>query len=598
MKKLDVHTWASTVLPEQLRSAWNDADALDRLIRSALEAGVPEAVTAAVRRLGDLDKDSERAGTALGAWALSRGDRQLARRQLERVLQAFPKSATALANLSRLDEMEGRSSEARDKARRALALVPNHEGVFGWWHALTWKRARASLRAELEELAALPNTWRARLALAELLLTTHEQEKALTYYRQACLAADGALPALVAVVDSMHARRLTRDVVAVLGDTMATATVDPQVAIVVARSFLLRGEPEVAARQLTELQRSASPEALAPFAGELSELQRALKAERSAPEPSIKERSIVPIAGPIWLAGLGNPPVLQRRRGLEAPSATVGLLAWSVARDGFVGSEVAGPLSRGVPLALAERLWATTTVTPVTLLPVVLGRGLVRWTTPLTIEAIAACARVLPQGATLVAGHVHGHPHQLQCELWVLSLGTTEPEALTVTATSPDELYRGATAVITEALKAEGVATSIPEVSGLYSSTAPPDGYLELLDSLAVQLLAKQRVIDPDDVRNEAFVPERYRELIASHPNMDGPVLMAAASLMASVGRRPSLVAELLRLLQELPGPLPEPVEHIVRLAASPSVASEVPPALSSDDGEWLRRVIALFEKR
>ncbi len=180
--------WRKDILPGNLKSNWNDADALSGLVVSALNDGFAADVLAAGEQLYRLDNGSDR-GTCIYAIVLMQNNRlQEAEKLLQDYLKTHGDDGVLLTNLAKVYDAQGQHAEAEATLWRALELDPNQENGFGWYDAIHRERGgdAAALEAQ-RRVAALPGSWRAQLWLARAALVDGNMAQAVEYYQQ-CLS--------------------------------------------------------------------------------------------------------------------------------------------------------------------------------------------------------------------------------------------------------------------------------------------------------------------------------------------------------------------------------------------------------------------------
>ncbi len=582
--------WVANVLPDELRAAWNRPDGLLELILGGLQLKVGPHLLPAARRLRELEPKSARAQSALAAVLLSSGQRAEARQVLEECLGAHPDDASAWLNLSRLHEQEGRSAEAITSARRALDLLPGEIELFTWWQSLVQLKDPAQLHSALEALATHPNGWLARVALAEESLASGSGPEGLKALERVCAAAAENAAILVYIAHRLVGLDRLADLSATFGSRWEAALVDGQVALWLAQSRIARGDLE-GARQVTHAlrTRNAPSKVIAAVSSAIA------LAARKEPVPASEVRG-VPLTGPIWFEALGRPEWLRSR----APSKirTVVLLAWSVAEETLLDDPLAGAISRGIPLALTEALWARTDAAPVTVLPVALGKGVIRWTQSPTPNRVPGFAPKQAGPETLlISGHVSRLKQGgVEVALMLIALDGSVRETLRLSAADAPELAAQAERALIEALTRHRVLARWTEPLSLLPKPEQRSvEYLMACEGVAIQVLTAARLLPSDSVWNDALAWRGYLEVIEQLPKPDAPRLLAAAGLVAGIRYRPSQWRphqEALRKL--LSSRVTLPLQLLVSLAAGDLAAFEAAnkaQRLLPAQRAWLERV-------
>lgn len=577
MESVPVTKWAKEQLPKQLEAVWSKADQLHALIASALDAGVVDEVKGAVERLGQLEPKSMRAAELDAVLAAKSGDNKAARAKFEAVVKKFPNSATSWVNLSRLDELDKQSKPAMEKATKALELAPTHDGVVRWWQALHTRHAPGLVRPQLEKIAKEPDGWRARIALAELLVSSGEGARALELYKSVATDRRESPETLAYLAQSLYERELVPEIVSVLGDEWSAVAKDSQLGQYIVRSFLARHDPD-RAEQALGMMGAVEPK----FAAELRD---AIAKERKSPAAVPAEVRIAPLNGPIWSVALGRPEWLQKKRPASG-GTPIAVLAWGVPPDIFDSPGLDGVVSRAAPLALTEALWAKTNAEAVTLLPLMGKQGLVRWTKPQTPEQLMPVFSGLPKNAVLVTGVV-ALGKSLEAQLTILSPLKQLQRDVRVSGDTVEALLAAAEQGLLETLTKDGLVTAAPAPAELLPAQRSRD-YLAALDALAIEVLAGLELINRGEVFNTQLLRQRLGALVQQAGGAISPLLMFAGGLVAAARLQPDAVAAYADDLNAMIRPASvEPLNELLAAAQRKALPN----------GSWAEGLTKLFPK-
>jgi tetratricopeptide (TPR) repeat protein len=210
--------YRTRMLPELLKAHGNNPDQLVGIILQALRDGLAADVLAAANRLTVVDKDVERALSVLAVVQRDAGELDSAEATLRELLQKRPQSAAARVGLGMLALQRGDQAAAADNLSQALALDVNHpDAVHGWLQLRHDTVGDAGYLAELQELAARPQAWRAKLWLARHLGQKGDADAAAAVYRDVlALAGDQQDAQIMASGDLVQMQRhdLVRELVA------------------------------------------------------------------------------------------------------------------------------------------------------------------------------------------------------------------------------------------------------------------------------------------------------------------------------------------------------------------------------------------------
>ncbi len=290
-------------------------------------------------------------------------------------------------------------------------------------------------------------------------------------------------------------------------------------------------------------------EALAPleagrFAAAIEEIRNRAAAEGLVEDGGAVEEAIgIAIAAPLWGQGLGaRAPALPN----AGDGPTIAFFAWAAEQT----ETAPGALVRGVPLYLAEAFRLESTAQPVTVVPVVPDRGLVRWReAPSGDQLVELCPA---DRRFAVTGLVRGDS---TATLTVHDLQAKTTRSLALRGTTPHELALAAKRRLFERFASEArFETRAPPASLAPGSADLSTAYLTGLENLSVQLLVLSRHLPRAAVWNEAHAYAGFIGLMSALPALTAPKLMALASLLAGMRYDPESVAPYEELIRTLAG--------------------------------------------
>jgi len=178
--------WRNEILPNTLRTQWDDPQALEATIYTAVQDGFIHDILPAARHLAAIYPDHERAACFLGHILMKAGDLDGAQATLEDHITRHGRTGFVVTNLAKVWSARGEEERAFKLLREGLSLEPNQQNAVEWW-AVTHREegGLAAMYASFEEIAALPGSWRAELLLAKWKLEQGDLEGALSYYQEA-----------------------------------------------------------------------------------------------------------------------------------------------------------------------------------------------------------------------------------------------------------------------------------------------------------------------------------------------------------------------------------------------------------------------------
>lgn len=566
--------WRTEILPKNIESHWNDADALYGDILQAIQDGFLADISDALKRLADLEPTSARSMTARGFALLQGGRVDDAQRLLEEATAKHPGDPATWNNLAKVYAERGDSARVESTLWRALQADPNQENSLGWYEALARESGGANAAAQaLERVTKLPDSWRARTALARHRLDARDLEGATTLHREALEMVRGKVPAdiLMTITGDLGRRGYLEQLL-----QMGTAHFDIErhgvtVANNLIKAYIDTGRPHEARELVERLFAYNRPDWKATLTFWDAELLKG-EAARNAPVGDKVEMAMYVIEGPVWahaqspVARLFPPPpanaplVVFIGSTAETPNAP--------ATPQVQLADAAGRLSRILPLYLAERAQLQCGARVRGLFPWMdnaLGGSFIVTTSAVPDDAALQRARAGAEADFVVVTHVKAPEETVTATLRVLRASDGRcvfEHAVSATHDRPDIVAAGLSIEVQRALR---------QHAGLGEHTAP--GYLppappHMLSYLLrlEQLLALRCARSPNALHG-------VREILDGnlHLSLDFPQNVGIRALLADVvarmrNIRPDVVAQyresLLMLQQE--NTLPEPAQSIL----------------------------------
>src|SRR5271170_3849983 len=159
--------WAEEILPEGLRRAWDDPEALYAMLIGALNEKMGPHVTDAIKRLAEIDKNPERPVAVEGTALMQEEKYDEAERLFQSYIDQHGPTASLLTNVAKIYWQRNQRAQAEATLRRALAIDANLDGLFGWYLSIQHARGgEAAVTAAIDQLAENPRNWRAQLVTA------------------------------------------------------------------------------------------------------------------------------------------------------------------------------------------------------------------------------------------------------------------------------------------------------------------------------------------------------------------------------------------------------------------------------------------------
>ena len=353
--------WRNEILPGQLKSSWDDADALYGGILQGLNDGFIDEVTGATERLHELEPESARAAAALAFVRLRQKRLDDAQALLEDFVSKHGPESTVLNNLAKVHAERGDKDLTERTLWRSLECDPNNDNSGGWFEALARERGGANAAREaLQRIAGLPGAWRARVHLARHALDNRELTKAIGLYREALAMVGTDVPAefLMTMTGDLGKRGFLTQLL-----ELALPRFDPErhgiaVGNNLIKAYVDSGRTDDARALLERLYRMNRPDWKSSLSYWDSVLLQA-HASRNVRMDGTIEMTMYVIDGPVWDHAASPVAKIFPHPGENTPRvAFIGStaeIASAPATPQVQLSDQAGRLSRVLPLWLSEQ---------------------------------------------------------------------------------------------------------------------------------------------------------------------------------------------------------------------------------------------------
>lgn len=415
--------YRKNVLPELVKAHGNDPDRLTAVIMQGIRDGLATEMIPAANRLTVIDKDPERALSVLGVVLRDAGEIDAAQATLQELQQKRPQSPNARVGLAMLAQQRGDEAKAESLLWEALQLDSNHADAVHCYLQMQHKaKGDAGYRAVVEQVAALPGSWRPQLWLARLDMQQGRQAEATAIYRDVLARAGHESDALVmAAGDLVQAQQhdLVKELIA---PRFQPGRHHPHVGLALLHHLVQMQDfaaGEALLHQMYLHYGAMLGDQLQPFTAEFDR-QRLQKLPPPEPLPANAKIGLYRLDRPIWCAGLEDPLWLLPKKGPECKQVFV----MSLAVDGQPTlppgrEDELGRLTRSVPLFLAEHVWLSTPHRGTCALPMAAPGGWVVMGRPWPEEQIAAqFGDAERQNTILVTGLLRVEGDKRRIDLW------------------------------------------------------------------------------------------------------------------------------------------------------------------------------------
>lgn len=356
--------WRTQVLPDALRKARGDAEALAALLIQSLEDGFLEEILDSAGHLQSIDPAPARAACILGILHLKAGRLDEAEKVLSGHIARHGEEGSVLCNLAKVHAERGDAAKSARVLWRSLELDPNQDNALLWYASLQPDRT-----AGFEKVRALKGSWRAQLWLAREALERNDPAAALALYAEVFSHANPVpADALQQISGDLGNRGLLKEILEVCGPVY-----DPGIHGLGPGNNLMKAHADLGetakARAILERLYSLQRPDWKPF---LDDWDSRLAKPPAPVDPANLEASLLTLEGPVW-ARKGSPAqaFLPSKPGDAPPVAFLAASVSGAPDEGVArGPDVRGRLSRGIPMFLAEQVHLRTPAR---------GRFLVPW---------------------------------------------------------------------------------------------------------------------------------------------------------------------------------------------------------------------------
>jgi tetratricopeptide (TPR) repeat protein len=531
--------WAEKVLPGSLRDAWDDADALYGQIVTALQDGLEDRLLEAAKRLSEIDSDAQRSAVVLAIVLMKTGELDEAEEVLRAHITRHGETGVVLTNLAKVYAERNDKRASETLLRRSLALDPNQDNGLDWWGAIHHERGGkdAFLKA-MEDIAGEPGSWRPQLWIARHHLQDGRVDEAIGLYRHAIGLAGDSAEALMMISGDLGKAGRIQEMLDLVLPVYVPSNHGPHTGLNLLQGLLEAGRTREGRELLSSVQRLGLP----PFAERLADLERRfMETEKPRKVPGPVRAVGVPITGPIWTRGLGDPKWLLPPRADAAPRIAFFSLADTTLSGNASQLQTesdTGRLTRSLPLYLAEALLFKTTARTFCVIPVIKGEGPVVSGRPWPLATVLGCCpdELAPDIVITGVLGMDGTGHHAELVIWGAP-GREELGRLRIPARPG---FKGL------ALRAEKELIGFLEKDGRartrrdHGVFVSPEGklqdhYLLGVGQLFTQVLAANKFADPSKLWNERAMLETYFQLVDEMPHAAVPKIMVICGVLACV---------------------------------------------------------------
>jgi tetratricopeptide (TPR) repeat protein len=202
--------WRMKVLPENIKSSWNNADALAKWVLGGLRDGLSQDVEKASEHLMKIDKNTERAVCFRANVLMDLKKYKEMEGLIINHLKKHSETGIVLTNLATAQNFLGKK-EFMITLEEALKLDPNQDKGLLWWAALYNESARKGLNISNESAYLMGITeaekkfggWRAKQYLGSFFANQKQKEAAINWFEKALQEKDWGHDLLMSITGDL-----------------------------------------------------------------------------------------------------------------------------------------------------------------------------------------------------------------------------------------------------------------------------------------------------------------------------------------------------------------------------------------------------------
>lgn len=373
-------TWRTKVLPDMLKTHWDDPERLYPVLTQAFGDGFLAEIGAAAEHLHATDPAHGRAACLWSALLMKQARVDEAERVVDAALARVGDDAYLLAQLAQIYHARNAAERVDETLWRALVVDPNHEGAGAWYLARERERhgEEAGLAA-LQRIAALPGSWRAQLVLAQNALKAADLAQAVALYEEALSRSPRPVPPALLMQMSGELGRAghLRELVTLTEPHFVPEVHGLDIGNNLLKAHVDRGELDAAREILDRLYALKQP----GFQQNLNFWDQTIARARTekAVVPENPKVAMLTLDGPVWLPPESEGTELVAAKRPDAPQIFILGSSAETANDTAAlqlqMADAAGRVSRALPLFLAEQIDLCSSARAVAFMPWIVAEG-------------------------------------------------------------------------------------------------------------------------------------------------------------------------------------------------------------------------------
>jgi len=374
--------WRDNVLIGNIEKAINDPEQLYSLLVGALEDGFAADIVPHAEHFQRIDPLPSRGATILGIVYMEVNRLDDAQRVLDEFIAKHGEEGVVLTNLAKVHSRRGDEILAESVLWHALEVDPNQDNGLDWYAAIHRDRDGESAALDaFRRVAALPQSWRAKLWLARDALEHRDLASASALYTEALALAPQPIPTdlLMQMSGDLGNNGYLSEIIRLSEPCFDPSFHGLQFGNNLIKANLELGRAQNARHILDQLYAEKRPDWKQTLDYWDTELAKAGIKQQAKTPPERLSVTMMSIEGPLWTRdGSLFSKLLPLKRDNAPTIAVIGstaLLQQAANRPALQLSDGPGRISRAIPLLFVEQIQLNTDAVGLALIPWAQGHG-------------------------------------------------------------------------------------------------------------------------------------------------------------------------------------------------------------------------------
>ncbi len=541
-----------TILPNQLKNHWSNADALYNDILLAFKDDFNEEALDAAKHLVHIDEIKERGYTTLAIAYMTKELFGEAEKTLKEYINLFGKTGMILTNLAKVHHQRGDIEGAKDLVWESLCLEPNQEATLQWWVILNMEAGQNNVADLLKKITAIKGSWLPQLYLARYYIEQKDLESAKPIYEYVLNTSVDELPVLYIISGDLGNNGYINEIIDIVAPLYDPEKHDIMAGMNILHAYIQTGKHVEGQKLIDKLMKSERPDVkavLQKLASDFETLEKAQKNNGSKPEGV--EYELVVTDKPIWFYGLKSPEWLLPK---ELKSENIGFLAFADLTDktgnvtAIQRDDNSARLTRGLPLLLQEILLFKHSRETKFLIPVEKDKGPYERIAEYGTQSLYDAARTNDLDL-LVTGSISGNEDEYDVKVVLFEKESQSTQTFEMKLSNSEdnsEFMATLNSIIMKITETKDIELTEPEFYDIPKKEIIFN-YLSALGLSLTQSLVDNKVVKLESLWGETNILNSYLDLALSAP--ENPV--AKIILISGLSKSKSYGSEVYKEFQE-----------------------------------------------